>query len=75
MRQLLLWQHGKVTCDWSSEILHHVLQDHDAHVWLDVQGEDIEQMSEMLRHDFGLSQLTLDTIAEEKRACATRRAA
>ena len=66
MRQLLLWQHGNVTCDWSSEILHHVLQDHDAHVWLDVQGEDIEQMSEMLRHDFGLSQLTLDTIAEEK---------
>ncbi len=66
MRQLLLWQNGKVTCDWSSNALHQALQDHTAHVWLDVQGEDIENTSEMLRHDFQLSQLTLDTIAEEK---------
>jgi len=66
MRQLLLWQDGKVTCDWSTEALHRVLEDHTAHVWLDIQGEDIENMGEMLRRDFKLSQLTLNTIAESQ---------
>ncbi len=64
MRQLLLWENGRVTCDWSTEALHRALEDHKAHVWLDIQSEDVENTSEMLRHDFQLSQLTLDTIAE-----------
>lgn len=64
MRQLLLWRNDKVTCDWSTEALHRTLADPDAHVWLDIQGEDVENTGEMLRHDFKLSQLTLDTIAE-----------
>lgn len=64
MRQLMLWQNGKVTCDWSTRALHKALEDPNAHVWLDIQGEDVENTGEMLRHDFNLSQLTLDTIAE-----------
>lgn len=66
MRQLLLWQNGRVTCDWSTEALHRALEGHNAHVWLDLQAEDIENTSEMLRHDFELSQLTLDAIADDK---------
>ncbi len=64
MRQLMIWENHSVTCDWSTATLHRVLADHNAHVWLDIQGENIENTGEMLRHDFGLSQLTLDTIAE-----------
>ncbi len=64
MRQLMLWENNRVTCDWSTAALHRALADPNAHVWLDIQEEDIENTSEMLRHDFKLSQLTLDTIAE-----------
>ncbi len=66
MRQLMLWENGRVTCDWSTEALHHALENQNAHVWLDIQREDVENTGEMLRHDFKLSQLTLDTIAEDQ---------
>ncbi len=68
MQQLIVWQEGKLFADCSLAKLESALEDkRGAVVWLDLQVEThINKYEDLLRNQFKLSPLTLDTIAEER---------
>ena len=60
----LLWQNGKIHIDFPLENLPEILNDPQALIWLDIQG-DCNPSERMLKDVFKLQRITIHTMGEE----------